>query len=102
MEIQFALEDERMELLGVRTIKCVRFSEFGFGFSGFHGGLDYKVKYFHKFLSFGWCRFFRSFIVHQINVYKVRRWVVCGCHWCGGCCYMGFEISCMATGTGQL
>jgi len=37
VEIQFALKDECMELLGVGTIKSIGFSKFGLGFGGFCG-----------------------------------------------------------------
>jgi len=53
VEIQFALKDECMELLGVGTIKSIGFSKFGLGFGGFCGVLEQLANNFRKFLSFG-------------------------------------------------
>ena len=55
-----------MELLGVGTVKSIRFSKFGFGFGRFCGVLEQLADNFCKFLSFG--RSGNSLVVPWSNV----------------------------------
>ena len=84
LEIQPALKYESMEFLGIRTIKWVRFPEFGLGHRSM--GLDEFIDGLDEFVSFWFIlsqgcvwSIVRCFVIYEVSMEGFRLYrLVCG------------------------